>query len=113
MPSRERFKSGRLSIVQQPEYQEKVKQAFLSGEKPCITIKNLKISRSTYYRILSALGITILSSLHGGHPNSTQEQTSDISYIQSFLDNNPVPESIGKHYKGIKTRSYQRRDSSK
>ena len=111
MPSRERFRSGRESIVQQPEYQEKVQLAFHKGEKPCITIRDLNISRSTYYRILIALGIIIRSPLNGGNANNTNEHTTDS--VQAFLNNNPVPESAGKYYKEYQIRSHQRCESSK
>ncbi len=104
MLSRNRFRSGRESIVQQPEYQEKVQLAFHKGEKPCITIRDLNISRSTYYRILIALGIIIRSPLNGGNNTDT---------VQAFLNDNPVPESAGKYYKEYQIRSHQRCESSK
>lgn len=108
MLGRNRFRSGRESIVQQPEYQEKVQLAFHKGEKPCVTIRDLNISRSTYYRILIALGIIIRSPLNGGN---VKEQTTDT--VQAFLNDNPVPESAGKYYKEYQIRSHQRCESSK
>ena len=103
MLCRNRFRSGRESIVQQPDYQEKVRLAFLLGEKPSVTVKNLKISRSTYYRLLSVLGIIISAPLHGG----------GIDNIQSFIANLPTPEPVRKHNKGHEIGSYQRREPSK
>ena len=111
MLSRDSFRPGRQSIVLQPEYQEEVHQAFLRGEKPFITVKNLNISRSTYYRILSILGISIRPSLHGGNSNSFQEQNVDFSTIKSILENNPVP--IGRYSEELKISPYQRRQHIK
>ena len=109
--SRDRFPPGRQSIVKESEYQDKVYLAFLKGEKICVTVKSLGISRSTYYRILAALGITIRPPLHGGNANYNQEQTIDVSSIQSFIASLPALESVRRYDKEHEISSDQRRES--